>query len=200
MMQPAPQLAVLLRNMFCLRNDTISFTATAAVHEDSFHTTGAKFARRGGTSSSGTTFPRLLHSQPGSASSAFSAAEPLTPAGAAKDAQVVLLKKPTAAVALHFQQCALLLNVYCALKPVPDFRPLRPGALRNCSGLRAARKYAMQTRFARVAELVDALDLESSSSKEWEFKPPLSHQHPSPERSRTWNIALKSFRRSKKRS
>lgn len=84
MVQPAPQLAVLLRNMFCLRNDTISFTTTAAVHEDSFHKTGAKFARRGETSSSGTTFPRLLHSQPGSASSAFSAAEPLTPAGAAQ--------------------------------------------------------------------------------------------------------------------
>ena len=29
---------------------------------------------------------------------------------------------------------------------------------------------------ARVAELVDALDLGSSSDKEWEFESPLSHQ------------------------
>ncbi len=30
-------------------------------------------------------------------------------------------------------------------------------------------------RIARVAELVDALDLGSSSAEEWEFESPLSH-------------------------
>ncbi len=42
-------------------------------------------------------------------------------------------------------------------------RRLRSGALQNRPGLRAARKYAMETLFARVAELADALDLESST-------------------------------------
>jgi hypothetical protein len=42
-----------------------------------------------------------------------------------------------------------------------------PGTIR-------ARKF--ETSPARVAELVDALDLGSSSDKEWEFESPLSHQ------------------------